>query len=303
MGTPEFAVPSLSLLAQHHAVVDVMTQPDRPAGRGRILQAPPVKKKALELDLPVHQPRGVRDADVIDRIQQLKPTIIAVVGYGQILPESILSLPELGCINLHSSLLPKYRGAAPLNWALVHGDDHTGLTTMNIAKKLDAGDILLTHETQIHEDETASELTKRLAPVGAALLCETIKQLESGNLQPIPQKHEAATYAPLIRREDGCVNWSLSARDIYNRLRGFDPWPGIYSFFRGKRLRIWAARPDSHTQIEPGQLAWDGTQLRVGCGKECLILIAVQLQGENRLSAADFVHGYHLSSGEKLFHE
>ena len=303
MGTPEFAVPSLALLAKRHDVVDVVTQPDRPAGRGRNLLAPPVKRKAAELGLPVFQPRRIKADDVFERLVVDAPDVIAVVGYGQMIPKRIRSLAPHGCVNVHSSLLPKYRGAAPVNWAIVRGETSTGVTTMRIARAMDAGDILLSRETAIAPDETASALNRRLAPVGARLLLETLAGLEGGTVRPVPQDHNAATRAPLIRREDGRIDWSMPARAIYNRMRGFDPWPGIFTFFRGKRLRIFAARVSAEGGIASGRIRVEAGQLAAGCGTGRLLLDEVQLEGRKRVQSSDFVRGYRLADEEVLGNE
>lgn len=300
IGTPEFAVPSLALLARHHDVVEVVTQPDRPAGRGRRLTGPPVKRKAEELALPVYQPERIRDGEAFERLAGHAPDVIAVVGYGQMIPKRIRDLAPHGCVNVHSSLLPKYRGAAPVNWALVNGETHTGVTTMRISRQMDAGDILLARSTEILPAERASDLNRRLAPQGADLLMETLRGLQAGTLRPIPQDQEAATFAPLIRKEDGLVDWSLSATAIHNRLLGFDPWPGIYSFFRGKRLRIREARVAPESDMAPGGIALSEKQLSVGCGMGRLVLEEVQLEGRNPVGALDFARGYRVASGEEL---
>ena len=300
MGTPAFAVRSLTLLAERHDVVEVLTQPDRPAGRGRKLQASPVKRRAEQLGLPVFQPTSIRDDESLARLARHAPEVIAVVGYGQFIPKRIRELAPHGCVNVHSSLLPKYRGAAPVNWALARGETRTGVTTIRLERELDAGDILLAREIDIGHHETASHLQERLAPVGAQLLIETLAGLESGKLKPQPQDHAAATRAPLLRREDGLVDWSLTAGEIHNRMRGFDPWPGIFSFFRGQRLRILDARPHTFEGIEPGSLQIHGNQFLVGCGKGCLVLEQVQLEGRNRVGALDFARGSRLGSNEVL---
>ena len=291
MGTPEFAVPSLDLMARAHEVVDVVTQPDRPKGRGQKLQPPAVKRRALELGLRVHQPDRIRGEESLARLTNDGPDVIVVVGYGQMIPKRIREIGAYGCVNVHSSLLPKYRGAAPVNWALVRGETRTGVTTMRLVREMDAGDILMVRETEIGPDETASELNRRLAPIGADLLLETLASLESGTVRPKPQDHSAATRAPLIKKEDGLINWSWSAQSIYNRLRGFDPWPGIYSFFRGKRLRILAACPESDGGIEPGRVVLVEGRVCVGCGTGRLVLEQVQIEGRKRVSALDFARG------------
>ena len=303
MGTPEFAVPSLDLIARTHEVVDVVTQPDRPRGRGQKLQPPTVKRRALELGLRVHQPARIRGEESLARLTDDGPDVIVVVGYGQMIPKRIREIGVYGCVNVHSSLLPKYRGAAPVNWALVRGETRTGVTTMRLVREMDAGDILLARETEIGPHETASELNRRLAPIGAELLLETLASLASGTVRPKPQDHSAATRAPLIKKEDGLVYWSWSAQSIYNRLRGFDPWPGIYSFFRGRRLRILAARPESDGGIEPGRVVLSEGRVCVGCGTGRLVLEQVQIEGRKRVSALDFARGSRPAPDEVLKNE
>ncbi len=300
MGTPEFAVPSLALLAGRLEVAQVVSQPDRPAGRGRHLLAPPVKRKARELGLPVFQPERIRDRSAYEALARHSPDAIAVVGYGQMIPKRIREMAPLGCVNVHSSVLPKYRGAAPVNWAIALGETRTGVTTMRITREMDAGDILLTRETSIEANETASELNQRLAPIGAELLLETIEGLVRGEVTPVPQDHAAATKAPMLNREDGRIDWSLPAGTIYNRLRGFDPWPGIFTFFRGRRLRILAARPSGQGDGPPGRLRVEGKQVSVVCGSGGLVLREVQLEGRNRVSAIDFARGFQPSPEEVL---
>lgn len=300
MGTPDFAAPSLRLLAERHAVTSVITQPDRPAGRGGKPAAPAVKICAQKMGLAVFQPASVKAAQVFEHLDEQRPDVIAVVGYGQIIPQRILDLPRYGCVNVHSSLLPRYRGAAPVNWALAAGETTGGVSTMAIEKNLDAGDILLQRATAIGPDETASELGARLAPMGADLLLETLAALEAGTVRPTPQDHEKATYAPLMKRADGRVDWTQSSREIYNRLRGFDPWPGIFCMFRGKRLRIHAARPIASGGLAAGEPAFDAGSLLVGCGAGRLELLEVQVEGRQRVCAADFARGYRLRGQEIL---
>jgi methionyl-tRNA formyltransferase len=301
MGTPEFAVFSLNALCDAgHEIVSVFTQPDRPAGRGNKLTSPPVKQKALELGLTVEQPDRVRQPEVVERLREIAPLAIVVVGYGQIIPQSIIDLPPLGCVNVHSSLLPKYRGAAPMNWAIVNGENATGVTTMLIEKRLDAGDILLMRETPIGPCETAPELAARLAPMGAELLIESLEKLEKGEIIPLKQNDEEATYAPIMKREDGFIDWNLSASEVYNHIRGFDPWPGSYTTIRGKRLHIRRARVADGPTPEPGRLA-TAHGLIVGCGGgTCLRIEEVQLEGKNRIFAEDFVRGYRPRPDELL---
>ncbi len=300
IGTPEFAVPSLEALARRHDVRLVVTQPDRPAGRGRKLQAPPVKRCAAALGLPVLQPERIREPAAFEALAACGADVFAVVGYGQMIPKPIRQLPRHGCVNVHSSLLPKYRGAAPVNWALIRGERATGITTMRISRRMDAGDILLRQRVTIGPQERASHLGKRLAPLGAELLLETFDRLESGTLRPTPQAHNAATFAPMLRREDGLVDWSSPAGSIYNRLRGLHPWPGIYTFFRGKRLRIWDAAPEENGSLHAAQVVPRPDGVAVGCGMGLLVMREVQLEGRKRVPAADFARGYRLGPDEFL---
>lgn len=303
MGTPEFAVPTLRLLAEHHDVSSVITQPDRPSGRGNKLTAPPVKTCALELGLPVYQPERIKAAEATEHLKAKAPDVIVVVGYGQIIPQRIIDLPEHGCVNVHSSLLPKWRGAAPMNWAIVNGDIIGGVTTMLIEKRLDAGDILLQREAPISPGEGASDFAARLAPIGADLLIETLSALASGSVEPRSQDESEATYAPIIKREDGRIDWTQSSPEIYNRLRGFDPWPGVFSTFRGKRIQIRAARPISQPVSgvgQPGRLTFDGRSLFAECGSGRLELVEVQIEGKQRLAAADFARGHRIHDSEIL---
>ncbi|HUG80407.1 MAG TPA: methionyl-tRNA formyltransferase [Bryobacterales bacterium] len=302
MGTPAFAVPSLAAMAgAGHSVELVITQPDRPAGRKQKLMPPPVKIKALELGLAVFQPRRIKSADSFERLAAIAPDVIVVVGYGQIIPQRILDLPPRGCINVHTSLLPKYRGAAPVNWAVANGETRSGVTTMRLIFKLDAGDMLLQHATPIGPTETAQDLLARLAPIGAGLLVETLAGLEAGLITPRPQAEQEATYAPILKRADGEIDWNLPASRIYNRLRGFTPWPGIYTYFRGRRLEIHRARPLDQAAPPPGAVATTGGQLAVGCGEASMLALDdLQPEGKKRMAAADFVRGYRPQEGEVL---
>lgn len=300
MGTPAFAVPSLrALAAAGYNVVAAFTQPDRPVGRGGKLAAPPVKQAALELGLDVYQPESAKTGEVYSYLQDKQPDVIVVVGYGQIISQRVIDLPRLGCVNVHSSLLPRLRGAAPINWAIVRGDKKTGVSTMQIVKKLDAGDVLGVKETAIGDDEYAPELANRLAEDGALLLIETLQRLEIGAITPQPQNDAESTYAPIMKREDGLVDWSLPAQEIYNRVRGFSPWPGAYTFFRGKRFHIhraWVAPG----QATPATMVVEGSALKIGCGEGLLQALEVQLEGKRAMAAEDFVNGYRPAVAEKL---
>jgi methionyl-tRNA formyltransferase len=301
LGTPEFAVPSLEALASNgHNVLAVYTQPDRARGRGGKPAMPPVKAAAIHLGIPVHQPERIRRPEVVAELAGLHAELMVVVGYGQMIPRSILDLPPHGIINVHASLLPKYRGAAPIQWAIANGETVTGVTTMRIDEGLDTGAILLQAEMPIGETETAAELSPRLAALGAGLLIETLRRLESGTLIPEPQEAAQATYAPILKKEDGLIDWSLPAVKISNRIRGFQPWPGAYTFFRGHRFHIWKGRPSTQPVLQ-SHLVWTGHHLLAGCGAgTSLELEEVQLEGRKRMPAAAFAHGHRLSENEML---
>ncbi len=306
MGTPDFAVPTLELLhSSGHQVRAVFTQPDRPRGRGQHLAAPPVKQAAVRLGLEVHQPEKIRDPAVLDLLESLAPEAIAIVGYGKLIPQDIIDLPRHGCINLHASLLPKYRGAAPVNWALIRGESRTGVTTMKIDAGLDTGPILLSEELEIAPEDDAVSLSRRLAVLGAPLMLETLGRLERGNLTPIPQDHSQATLAPMLKKEDGRIDWSWPAREISNRVRGLVPWPGAYTRFRGALLHLWKARglttEDTESTVkEPGTFIAKGHRLLVRCGEGALELLEVQMEGRRRVSAAGFINGARIKTGLRL---
>ncbi len=298
MGTPAFAVPSLEKLVEAgHNVLAVFTQPDRPKGRGQKEAMPPVKEAALRLGLPVFQPERVRVSAVVEQLAAMKPDVMIVVGYGQLIPQSILDIPPSGIINLHASLLPKYRGAAPIQWAIARGEARTGNTTMRINVGLDTGDMLLKHETPIGPQEDAVELGARLAISGAQLLVETLATLD--RIQPEPQDHSQATWAPVIKKEDGRIDWSMSAGEIVNRMRGFTPWPGCYGFLRKQRFHIWKARAVDRA-LPPGSLRAENKKLFAGCGQGSLELLEVQLEGRKRMDTQAFLNGLSLESNEVL---
>lgn len=300
LGTPEFAVPTLrGVVEAGHRVLAVYTQPDRPKGRGQKEALSPVKQAALALGLEVRQPERVRRPEIVAELRELAPKVMVVVGYGQIIPQSIIDIPPLGIINVHASLLPKYRGAAPIQWAIARGEQRTGITTMQINAGLDTGDMLLKWETEIGQEETSVELGARMAAEGARLLVETLVGLEGGTIQPEPQNDSLATLAPIIKKEDGLIDWSQPARDILNRMRGFTPWPGTYTFFRGQRFHIWKAR---ETQAgHPGVLRIEARQPVVGCGAGTGVeLIEVQLEGRKRMPAQAFLNGNPIGDGEVL---
>jgi len=301
-GTPRFAVPSLEkLAAAGHRIHLVVTQPDRPKGRGLELVASPVKQSALKLSLPITQPDRIKtNEEFRSQLTSLKPDAIIVVGYGRIIPQWMLDLPPLGNINLHASLLPKYRGAAPIQWAIANGETITGNTTMRIDAGLDTGDILLQRELPIDADDTAETLAPRLAAMGADLLVETLRGLEAGSIQPRRQDDSRATIAPILKKEDGLIDFNRTAEEILNRLRGFQPWPGAYTKFRGKNLQIINAQPSTES-VPPAELKVIVDRLVVGCApKTSIEVLELQLEGKKRTSAQSFINGYHPRESEKL---
>jgi methionyl-tRNA formyltransferase len=301
LGTPAFAVPSLErLCAAGHNVAAVFTQPDRPRGRGQREAASPVKEAALRLGLAVHQPERIRRPEALELLRALAPDAMAIVGYGQIIPQTAIDIPPLGIINVHGSLLPKYRGAAPIQWAVANGEARTGVTTMRIDAGLDTGDMLLARETEIGPEETAVELGVRLAEMGADLLVETLAGIEAGRIAPRKQDPALATYAPLLKKEDGLIDWSGAAPAIHNRARGLQPWPGAYTSFRGQKLHIWRSRP---VTAAAGSQRGDFVGMKppvVTCGEGALELVEVQMEGRRRMSGADFANGQRLTLNDFL---
>ncbi len=301
-GTPQFAVPTLEKLVDAGFRVQlVVTQPDRPKGRGLELVPSPVKQSAVKRNLPITQPDRIKtNEEFRSQLTALKPDAIIVVGYGRIIPQWMLDLPPLGNINLHASLLPKYRGAAPIQWAIAKGETETGVTTMRIDASLDTGDILLQQQLSIAPDDTSETLAPRLASIGADLMVETLRGLKAGTIQPRRQDDSQASLAPILKKEDGLVDFSRSAEEIFNRIRGFQPWPGAHTKFRDKNLQIIKARPADPT-LSPGELHAAADRLVVGCGhKTSLELLELQLEGKKRTSAADFIRGYRPTPREKL---
>jgi methionyl-tRNA formyltransferase len=301
-GTPRFAVPTLEKLVEAGFRIQlVVTQPDKPRGRGMELAPSPVKQRALELGLPVMQPDKIKNNEEFrSQLSTLKPDANIVVGYGRLIPPWMIDLPPLGNINLHASLLPKYRGAAPIQWAIACGETVTGVTTMKIDSGLDTGDILLQKEIPIEPKDTAEILAPRMATIGAELMRDTLHGLQAGTLHPIRQDNGKASLAPILKKEDGEIDFHRSAEEICNRLRGFQPWPGAYTNFRNKNLQVWDARPLQRAGSE-AKLVVEADRLVVGCGKDtALELLVVQPEGKKRMAVRDFVHGYRPQSGEKL---
>jgi methionyl-tRNA formyltransferase len=304
-GTPEFAVPSFRrlLASPDFTIAAVVTQPARPRGRGRAIAAPPVKQAAVEAGLPVHQPESIKSEAAYDLLSGIHPDAVVIIAYGQIVPRRLLGIARLGWINLHASLLPKYRGAAPIAWAVVNGETRTGLTTMQIDAGMDTGPILLQRDMTIGADETAPELGRRMAEAGALLLIETLQKLDRGEIRPAAQEHSQASYAPRLKKEDGRIDWSGPARRIYDRIRGLAPWPGAFTAFRGQTCHVWGhAADEGGSSLEPpGTLLISGGAVEVICGENSrLALDEIQLEGRRRITAQEFANGFHLRSGERL---
>jgi methionyl-tRNA formyltransferase len=295
-GTPQFAIPTLqALLGAGHSVELVVTQPDRVRGRDQAPSPPPVKALALEAGLAVVQPEKIKNnPEFRERLEAIKPDAIIVVAYGRIIPTWMLQLPRYGNLNLHASLLPKYRGAAPIQWAVANGETVTGATTMRIDEGLDTGDMLLQRELRIQPQQTAEDLFPLLATSGASLMLQTLAGLEAGAIQPVPQDHAAASLAPILVREDALVDFAHPAAEIYNRWRGFQPWPGAYSYFRGKKLTLHRLLPaqSATPDLPPAELSVQGSRLFVGAGAGTqLELLEMQLEGKKRLPVAEFLRG------------
>jgi methionyl-tRNA formyltransferase len=301
MGTPEFACPTLKLLIERgEQVVAVVTQPDRPKGRGQQTLAPPVKSLALEHGIPVLQPVKVRHPDAIEEIRALKPDLIVVVAFGQILPKALLEIPTCGCINVHASLLPRYRGAAPLNWCIINGETETGVTTMLMDVGLDTGDMLLKSVTPIDPDEDTSSLHNRLSGIGAELLGETIDLAAKGLLAPEKQDDALTCYAPMLKKEDGLIDWSKDAPGIKNLVRGMTPWPGAYTYLEDKLVKVYRVGSASGSG-RPGEVLTAGRDgIEVACGKGSVLIYELQLEGKKRLPAAEFLAGCKLAPGATL---
>jgi methionyl-tRNA formyltransferase len=304
-GTPGFALPTLChLIAQPDFQVEgVITQPDRPRGRGQRTASSPVKDGALEAGIPVYQPEKIKSESAHDYFKRVAPDVVVIIAYGQIIPARLIAIPRLGWINLHASLLPKYRGAAPINWAIVKGERSTGLTTMQIDVGLDTGPMLLKHETAIGAHETAPELTARLAEAGAPLMAETLRKLERGETVPAAQDDSQATLAPPLKKEDGRIDWGLRAPQIYSRIRGLQPWPGAFTTFRGKTCQIWGnpLQPVAADGVPGIILTTQEDGLLVICGGPSALRVDhVQLEGRKRVTGAEFANGARIVPGEKF---
>jgi len=303
MGTPDFAVPALKFLHKNKSDVTlVVTQPDRPQGRGRKVAHTPVKKAALQMGYNVIQPASIKTVQFEDLLKKQKPDVVIVVAFGHILPQNILALPNLATINVHASLLPKYRGSAPIHWAIINGEKETGVTTMLMDQGLDTGDILLSSKTKITSDDTAGSLHDRLADLGADLLIKTMSSIEDTGLNPVPQDHDQATYAPLLKKEDGHIDWKKPAANLDPFIRGMTPWPSAFTFFRGKRLKIFKARPILMDIDEPPGTVVKGfpDELRVAAGKGVLSILEIQGASGKRLQIKDFLQGHNILPGAVL---
>lgn len=300
MGTPDFAVPALKALAEAaYDVIAVVTQPDRPRGRGKKETPPPVKETAMSLGIPVFQPVRIKDPDFIGLLEGLSPDVIVVVAFGRILPRDILELPKYGCVNVHASLLPEYRGAAPIHWAVINGENTTGITTMYMDEGLDTGDMILREAVPIREDDNVGAVHDRLASLGASLLIETLNLIRLGQAPRTPQFGESS-YAPMLSAEDELILWDRPARDILNQVRGMNPWPGARTTMHGKVLKIWRAAvlEEDGTAVLPGQVISAGSDgILVKAGKGRLKIMELQLQGAKRLGSADFLRGTPVPGG------
>ena len=298
MGTPDFSVPALERLHDEHEVLAVVTQPDKAKGRSGKLTACPVKEKALELGLTVLQPEKARDEAFIQILKELEPEVIVVIAYGQILPKDILELPGYGCVNVHASLLPKYRGAAPIQWAVINGDKVTGVTTMLMNEGLDTGDILLKKEVGVDEKETGGSLFEKLSAVGAELMLDTLSGLERGEITPVPQNEADASKVGLLKKNMGELDFGKSATELERLIRGLDPWPGAFTFFKGKKISLWEAEV-IEGEAHPGVVKEAGRDyIDIGCGSGILRVTELQAEGKKRMKTRDFLNGFKVETGD-----
>jgi methionyl-tRNA formyltransferase len=303
-GTPEFAVPSLRRLAERpeFSIEAVITQPDRPRGRGQHVSSSPVKEAALELGLHVYQPETVKSESAQEFLKRIAPDAVVIIAYGQIVPARLLTIPRLGWINLHASLLPRYRGAAPIHWAIANGETITGLTTMQIDAGMDTGPTLLRRDVEIGPNETAPELAARMSAIGADLIAESLLLWNRGEISPIPQDKKNASYAPILKKEDGRIDWARPAQQIYNRMRGFAPWPGAYTTFREQTCQLWgrsAAPSTGRANLATGKIILTATDLYVICGEGTSLQVeAVQIEGRKKISARQFANGARLAADD-----
>lgn len=301
MGTPDFAVPALeSLIVHGYNLCGVFTQPDRPKGRGHKLQPPPVKELALRQGLEVYQPETLRDTEIQKKIIQMEPDVIAVVAYGKLLPPEILEIPHLGCINVHGSLLPKYRGAAPIQWTIINGESTAGVTTQFMAEGMDTGDILLKAEVPVGREETTGELFDRLKILGAKLLIETLDGLELGSIQRTPQNHDQATLAPKLQKEMSVVDWTQPALKIHDLIRGLNPWPCATTVLGGKRMKLLSSRIVEGEGREPGTVYVKNGEMIVACGQQALRIVELQTENGKRMGGREYLVGHPLEAGARF---
>lgn len=302
MGTPEFAVPTLEALLEVHEVVGVFTQPDKPKGRGKAMAFPPVKEKALEHNIPVYQPVKIREEAVVEEIRKMEPEAIVVVAFGQILPESILNIPKYGCINVHASLLPKYRGAAPMQWSIIDGEKETGVTTMYMAKGLDTGDMILKEVVKMDPKETGETLHDKLSVLGGPLILETLRQLEAGTAPRTPQDDAKSCYASMLTKELGSIDWNKDAASIERLIRGLNSWPSAYTVWNGKTMKIWDSDvvPYEGNEENGTVVAKDKRSFTVKCGENALQILELQLQGKKRMNTQAFLVGNQMEIGMRL---
>ncbi|HIR05258.1 MAG TPA: methionyl-tRNA formyltransferase [Candidatus Copromonas faecavium] len=302
MGTPDFAVPTLeALIGAGHELAAVVTQPDKPKGRGKAVLMTPVKERALECGIPVYQPKRVREPEFLDVLRKLNPDVIVVVAFGQILPREILTLPPFGCVNVHASLLPKYRGAAPIQWAVIDGETVSGVTTMQMNEGLDTGDILEQEEISLDPEETGGSLFEKLASLGGKMILSTLKGLEDGSIIPRAQGEMTTPYAKMLTKAMGEIDWSMDAASIERLVRGLNPWPSAYTYVNGKTLKIWKARVEAgEAGNEPGQVRVTKDRLLVETGNGVLSILELQLEGKKRMEAAAFLRGFSIETGRKF---
>lgn len=303
MGTPEFAVPSLKKLVEFgHNVMLAITQPDKPKGRGKKLSFPPVKEFAIKHGIEVYQPLKLKNnEEVFEKIRRLNPELIVVAAYGKILPEEILKIPKFGCINVHASLLPKYRGAAPINWAVINGEKETGITIMYMEKGLDTGDILLQKSIPILEEDNAETIHDKLAILGGDVLIDAINMMCNGTLMSVKQDDSKATYAPMLEKSMGLINWEKDAIEIRNLIRGLRPWPGAYTYYNGSMLKIWSADVyHCFGDEKPGTIIESDDTLIIKCGKEALKVIEIQGEGTRKMNVEDYLRGHLIKKGDQL---
>lgn len=304
MGTPEIAVPAFEALSSDFEVVGVVCQPDRPAGRGLQQKAPPVKTHAVDRGIEVVQPAKIRTDDFLGWVKQKKPDFVVVMAYGRIVPSTVLEVPEYGCLNLHASILPRYRGAAPIQWAIIRGETQTGISLMRMEAGLDTGPVYATRTLAIGEDETAEGLAARLAALGAEVVHQDLPRVLDHTLSPLPQRHDQATLAPILKKEDGTIDWNLDAKRIHDHVRGMYPWPGAFTRIGSRTLKVLKTRPSALSEVEPARpgtvIAADSNGALVACGGGVLEVVRAQLEGRRALSGAELVQGRTLQIGMTL---